>query len=265
MASKPAKSRLLKELKVISSDPPPHIHVAVDETNILDWNYLMQGPKDTPYEGGWYWGKLRFPKDYPFKPPSILMMTPNGRFQPNTRLCLSMSDYHPETWQPAWSVATVLKGLLSFMCEDTPTAGAVDPPPPKEARQQLAASSIAWNQDQADFLRAFPQFSEIVEASRVAATPSDAGGGGYTASEAPPLAAPDPEALQEGAREPAFAPGDLVRISGLKARADLNGKEGLVQIPGPEQIQQRRILVEADGEKLGVKPENLVLLASSSR
>ena len=28
------------------------------------------------------------------------------------------SDYHPETWQPAWSVATVLKGLLSFMCED---------------------------------------------------------------------------------------------------------------------------------------------------
>ena len=27
------------------------------------------------------------------------------------------SDYHPETWQPAWSVATVLKGLLSFMCE----------------------------------------------------------------------------------------------------------------------------------------------------
>ncbi|CAK9010829.1 unnamed protein product [Durusdinium trenchii] len=51
-----------------------------------------------------FWGRLRFPKDYPFRPPSILM-------------ALWSSDYHPETWQPAWSVATVLKGLLSFMCD----------------------------------------------------------------------------------------------------------------------------------------------------
>lgn len=263
MAAK-AKSRLLKELKAISADPAPHIHVAVEEANMLDWNYLLQGPKDTPYEGGWYWGKLRFPKEYPFKPPSILMMTPNGRFQPNVRLCLSMSDYHPELWMPAWSVATVLKGLLSFMCEDTPTAGAVDPLAPIETRQQLAAGSVAWNKDHAEFLRAFPQFHEIVEASQQgAATASDAVGDGYTASQVS-VAVPDPEAPLEGAGEVTFALGDIVRISGLEARADLNGKEGLVQSPGPEQIQQRRILVLADGEKLGVKPENLQLLSSSS-
>ena len=38
-----------------------------------------------------------------------------GRFQPDTRLCLSMSDFHPSTWNPSWSVATILTGLLSFM------------------------------------------------------------------------------------------------------------------------------------------------------
>ena len=43
------------------------------------------------------------------------MITPNGRFQTNTRLCLSISDFHPDTWNPAWSVATILTGLLSFM------------------------------------------------------------------------------------------------------------------------------------------------------
>lgn len=43
------------------------------------------------------------------------MITPNGRFQSNTRLCLSMSDFHPDTWNPAWSVESILKGLLSFM------------------------------------------------------------------------------------------------------------------------------------------------------
>ena len=65
--------------------------------------------------GGVYHGKLVFPGEFPFKPPSIYMITPNGRFKCNTRLCLSISDFHPDTWNPAWSVATILTGLLSFM------------------------------------------------------------------------------------------------------------------------------------------------------
>lgn len=27
---------------------------------------------------------------------------PNGRFQVRTKICLSISSYHPEEWQPAW-------------------------------------------------------------------------------------------------------------------------------------------------------------------
>jgi len=50
-----------------------------------------------PYAGGQYHGKLIFPSDYPYKPPAIMMLTPNGRFNTNTRLCLSMSDFHPES------------------------------------------------------------------------------------------------------------------------------------------------------------------------
>ena len=41
----------------------------------------------TPGAGGIYHGKLIFPAAYPFKPPSILMLTPSGRFAVNTRLC----------------------------------------------------------------------------------------------------------------------------------------------------------------------------------
>ena len=70
--------------------------------------------------GGYYHGKLVFPKEYPFKPPRIMMITPNGRFQTNTRLCLSISDFHPDTWNPAWSVSTILTGLLSFMVRNVP-------------------------------------------------------------------------------------------------------------------------------------------------
>ena len=35
--------------------------------------------------GGYYHGKLVFPKEFPFKPPKIIMITPNGRFKTDTR------------------------------------------------------------------------------------------------------------------------------------------------------------------------------------
>uniref|UniRef100_A0A8C3QGB7 Ubiquitin conjugating enzyme E2 J2 n=1 Tax=Cyanoderma ruficeps TaxID=181631 RepID=A0A8C3QGB7_9PASS len=75
---------------------------------------------------GYYHGKLIFPREFPFKPPSIYMITPNGRFKCNTRLCLSITDFHPDTWNPAWSVSTILTGLLSFMVEKGPTLGSIE-------------------------------------------------------------------------------------------------------------------------------------------
>jgi ubiquitin-conjugating enzyme E2 J2 len=69
-------------------------------TTTIPHHYHNAGAKGSPYEGGFYHGKLKFPPEYPLKPPSILMLTPSGRFKPNTRLCLSMSDFHPETWNP---------------------------------------------------------------------------------------------------------------------------------------------------------------------
>ena len=77
------------------------------------------------YAGGTYYGKIVFPTAYPYAPPSILMMTPSGRFSTNTRLCLSMSDYHPESWNPMWSVASILQGLLSVSTSVLRAANAV--------------------------------------------------------------------------------------------------------------------------------------------
>ena len=36
------------------------------------------------------------------KPPNIIFLTPNGRFATNQKICLSISAYHPESWNPAW-------------------------------------------------------------------------------------------------------------------------------------------------------------------
>ena len=97
MASVMCTKRLQKELKSLHKSPltNPRIIALPNESNILEWHYLLEGAKDTPYEGGKYWGKLLFPKEYPLKPPGVMMMTPSGRFRTNRRLCLSMSDFHP--------------------------------------------------------------------------------------------------------------------------------------------------------------------------
>ncbi|KAI8334818.1 ubiquitin-conjugating enzyme/RWD-like protein [Chlamydoabsidia padenii] len=125
MATKAAFRRLTKEYMELQKNPPPYIFARPTENNILEWHYVIQGPPDTPYHGGEYYGRLTFPSDYPYKPPSIRMSTPSGRFQPDTRLCLTMSDFHPSLWNPSWSVATILNGLLSFMTTEENTTGSI--------------------------------------------------------------------------------------------------------------------------------------------
>uniref|UniRef100_A0A0M3I2S7 Ubiquitin-conjugating enzyme E2 J2 n=1 Tax=Ascaris lumbricoides TaxID=6252 RepID=A0A0M3I2S7_ASCLU len=124
-ASVTAVARLKKDYSKLLKDPVPYVLAAPLHSNILEWHYVIRGAPSTPYEGGVYHGKLVFPPDFPFKPPAIYMLTPSGRFQTNTRLCLSISDFHPDTWNPAWTVSTIITGLLSFMNETAPTLGSL--------------------------------------------------------------------------------------------------------------------------------------------
>uniref|UniRef100_F1KUB0 Ubiquitin-conjugating enzyme E2 J2 n=1 Tax=Ascaris suum TaxID=6253 RepID=F1KUB0_ASCSU len=121
----PISRRLKKDYSKLLKDPVPYVLAAPLHSNILEWHYVIRGAPSTPYEGGVYHGKLVFPPDFPFKPPAIYMLTPSGRFQTNTRLCLSISDFHPDTWNPAWTVSTIITGLLSFMNETAPTLGSL--------------------------------------------------------------------------------------------------------------------------------------------
>ncbi|KAF8815167.1 UBC-like protein [Phlegmacium glaucopus] len=155
MASKAAQKRLSKEYAAMQKEPPPFVWAAPDEKNILTWNFLIRGPPDSPFAGGEYHGVLLFPSEYPFKPPGIKMFTPSGRFQPDRKICFSMSDFHPGSWNPAWSVATILTGLLSFMLSDEMTTGSVNSS--ESHKRAFAARSHSWNIAQMRFKDAFPE------------------------------------------------------------------------------------------------------------
>ena len=74
-------SRLQREYRDLMRSPIPYILAAPLPQDILDWRYVISGPAATPFEGGYFYGRLLFPSDYPFRPPSIYMTTPNGRFK----------------------------------------------------------------------------------------------------------------------------------------------------------------------------------------
>ena len=152
------QGRLRKELQALAKDPLPGISALPCDDNILEWHYMITGPKGSPYEGGMYHGKLKFPAEYPFKPPAIYMLTPNGRFKPNTRLCLSMSDFHPETWNPLWSVSSVITGLYTFWLDSAPTVGSTTAT--LAQKRTYARESWAFNQRDPMVRKLFPELLE---------------------------------------------------------------------------------------------------------
>lgn len=152
--------RLRQDYLNLNKDPVPYIRAEPLPSDMLEWHYVIKGPEDTPYLGGYYHGTLIFTQQYPFKPPSIYMSTPNGRFEVNRRLCLSISDYHPDEWNPAWCVSSILTGLLSFMLENTQALGTIESS--TYAKQDFARKSLAFNVKREIFQTLFPDITEEI-------------------------------------------------------------------------------------------------------
>ncbi|OAY56107.1 ubiquitin-conjugating enzyme E2 32 [Manihot esculenta] len=136
----PAVKRILQEVKEMQSNPSDDFMSLPLEENIFEWQFAIRGPSDTEFEGGIYHGRIQLPAEYPFKPPSFMLLTSNGRFETQTKICLSISNHHPEHWQPSWSVRTALVALIAFMPTNPNGAlGSLDYK--KEERRVLAVKS----------------------------------------------------------------------------------------------------------------------------
>lgn len=118
-----------------------HTH---SQDNLFEWHFTVRGPSDSPFENGLYHGRIILPTDYPMKPPSIILLTPSGRFEVNKKICLSISGHHPESWQPSWSIRTALLAIIGFMpTQGRGALGSLDYEP--EERRQLAIKSQSWS------------------------------------------------------------------------------------------------------------------------
>jgi len=139
----PAVKRLMREAAEMSIPTSDYFAAPLDD-NLFEWHFTVRGPEDTEFQGGIYHGRIIVPAEYPMKPPDIIVLTPNGRFEVGKKICLSISGFHPETWQPSWSIRTALLAIIGFM--PTPgqgTIGSLDYTP--DERKALARRSVDWS------------------------------------------------------------------------------------------------------------------------
>jgi len=136
--------RIMEEVNEMKKDPSDQYHAMPLEDNIFDWHFTLRGPKGTDFEGGFYHGRIVLPSGYPFKPPNIYFLNENGRFEIRKKICLSFSAYHPEEWQPAWGIRTILEALISFMPSKSEGAiGGLNWT--KEERQKCIKKSLSYS------------------------------------------------------------------------------------------------------------------------
>jgi len=123
---------LKNQLKELTKNPVDGFSVGlVDDSNIYEWQCILEGPPTTEYEGGYFPAILSFPKEYPNKPPVMRFTTPNF-WHPNVykdgKVCISIlheakhDEYNEqekmsEKWRPILGVEAVLVSVMSMLSE----------------------------------------------------------------------------------------------------------------------------------------------------
>jgi peroxin-4 len=106
-----------QEFKDISRSKLVGIALQPENDNIQVWKCVLDGPRDTPYEGGKFTMMLRVPPDYPLNAPEARFKTrifhPNIHFKTG-EVCL---DILKTNWTPAWTLLSVCQAVLAMLSD----------------------------------------------------------------------------------------------------------------------------------------------------
>ena len=77
------------------------------------------GPEESPFAGGLFFLDIRFPVDYPFKPPKIYFITKiyHPNINQNGSICV---DFLKDNWSPALTIPKILLSLSSLLFDADP-------------------------------------------------------------------------------------------------------------------------------------------------
>jgi len=119
--------RLAQDISALKNSMPLNkestVWIRWDKTNLTKMQFIISGPKDTPYQDGLFLFDCYFPKNYPSSPPLINLQTTGGgsvRFNPNLyncgKVCLSLLGTWPGEEGESWNekTSTLLQIIVSI-------------------------------------------------------------------------------------------------------------------------------------------------------
>lgn len=120
MLNPTAQLRLLHEFIAIQSDPLANISACpFSAKNLSHWNVKINGPPDTPYQGGTFFLTVIFPKTYPMIPPRVTFNTKIFHCNINSlgRICTLLL----ENWKSNTSITQILLEIYCVLIECNPS------------------------------------------------------------------------------------------------------------------------------------------------
>lgn len=104
--------RLIKEFKSLQSEPLDGCTIFISENDFMIWKIVMEGPFGSDYANGHFLLFVKFPEEFPRKPPVVRFETPIYHCNINNdgKVC------HP-ILGTNWSIMTTIRSILEYIVD----------------------------------------------------------------------------------------------------------------------------------------------------
>ena len=112
--------RLNQEITELQNNPVTNCSAGPTEKDITHWKATIFGPEGTPYHGGVFTLDVKFPPEYPFKPPKMIFTTPIYHCNINRQGGICLDILKDASWSPALTISKVLLSICSLLADPNP-------------------------------------------------------------------------------------------------------------------------------------------------
>ncbi|ETV74238.1 hypothetical protein, variant 2 [Aphanomyces astaci] len=113
--------QIRQEFHALDDNPVKGCRVVPFKQDMRQWTVFLQGPADTPYDGGVFRFHFQFGHDYPYEPPIVSLQT--RIYHVNFIMLLdgtAPTEWLASMWTPDWRSRTLLERLVLLFRDPKP-------------------------------------------------------------------------------------------------------------------------------------------------